>query len=263
MRQLRADVSHRMRRRRPSIFSVTWFRLALGAGVAVILGLVLGPAVAAWLRGSAGPGPVPLDLAGTSVKSEARTSPTGGAEPASTVSAASPSSPPVNPPAPPEVADTAKADPRSRPGLRGLFRVQVGAFLDHRNADRLMQRLRAENFEVADTIVEQSRVLYRVLARPRDEEGYDEFLERLRGLGFDPETTDGGALVTAPVPLHVAVEASRRLRESDVGVRLERATSAAAFRVVRVGRFESPEDAERMRVELAGRGIEGFVVREQ
>jgi cell division protein FtsN len=154
------------------------------------------------------------------------------------------------------------AGPRARPGPRGVFRVQVGAFLDHRNADRLIQRLRGENLEVADSIVEQSRVLYRVVARPREGEPYEGFLERLRGFGFTPETTGDGTLVTAPVPLHAAVEASRRLRENDVSVRLERAASAAAFRVVRVGRFATAEDAEHVRAELAGRGIEGFVVRE-
>src|SRR3989304_8152371 len=51
MRHLKTDVSHRMRRR-PSIFPAPWFRLILGAGVVVILGLLLGPPVAGWLRGS-------------------------------------------------------------------------------------------------------------------------------------------------------------------------------------------------------------------
>jgi hypothetical protein len=138
----------------------------------------------------------------------------------------------------------------------------VGAFLDHRNADRLIQRLRGDHLEVDDSILEHSRVLYRVVAEPREGEAYEGLLERLRGLGFTPEVTGDGALVTAPVPLYAAVETSRRLRENEVRVRLERSPSAAAFRVVRVGRFSTWEEAERARTELAGRGVLGFVVRE-
>lgn len=152
---------------------------------------------------------------------------------------------------------------RPAPARGAVFRVQVGAFLDHRNADRLMQRLRAENLEVADSIVEHSQVLYRVLAQPPDGEPYEAFIERLRGLGFTPETAEDGALVTAPVPLHAAVEVSRRLREHDIRSRLERSVSGATFRVVRIGRFGTADEAERARAELVGRGVEGFVVREQ
>ena len=269
MRRLRADVSHRMRRRRPSIFTVTWFRLLMGGGLAVILGLVLGPAVAGWFRGDGNRGPVLLGSGPASLTRETRASGAVGGEskPAPSTSSgpsaasAATTVAPARPPQPPP-PDGGPASARPAP-KDALFRVQVGAFLDHRNADRLIQRLRAEHLEVADSIVEHSRVHYRVLAQPREGEAYESFLERLRGLGFTPETTDEGALVTAPVPLHAAVETSRRLRDQDIRVRLEQSASAAAFRVVRVGRFASADEAERARVELAGRGVEGFVVREQ
>ena len=50
MRRVRPDVSHRIRRQ-PSIFSVRWFRIALGAGVALAIALLVGPSVAGWFGG--------------------------------------------------------------------------------------------------------------------------------------------------------------------------------------------------------------------
>ena len=50
MRRVRPDVSHRIRRQ-PSIFSVRWFRIALGAGVVLVIALLVGPSVAAWFGG--------------------------------------------------------------------------------------------------------------------------------------------------------------------------------------------------------------------
>ena len=47
MRRVRPDVSHRIRRQ-PSIFSVRWFRIALGAGVILVIALLVGPWVATW-----------------------------------------------------------------------------------------------------------------------------------------------------------------------------------------------------------------------
>jgi cell division protein FtsN len=138
----------------------------------------------------------------------------------------------------------------------------VGAFLDHRNADRLVERLRNQGFEVVDRVVEQGRVLHRVLAPLGEGEPYDALLARLRTLGFTPELTGDAVAVTAPVPLHEAVDASRRLSAAGITVRLEKAIGAATFRVVRVGRYGTAAEAERARADLAARGIEGFVVRE-
>ena len=50
MRRVRPDVSHRIRRQ-PSIFSVRWFRIALGVGVTLVLALLVGPSVAGWFGG--------------------------------------------------------------------------------------------------------------------------------------------------------------------------------------------------------------------
>src|SRR5207247_3676937 len=121
------------------------------------------------------------------------------------------------------------------PPGRTVFRVQVGAFLDHRNADRLAERLRSEGVEVASTLVEESRTMYRVLATPSEGDRYEALIERLRTLGHAPELTDDGAAVTGPVPLRSAIETSRQLRDQGIRVRFERAPSSAALRGGRVG----------------------------
>ena len=261
MRPLRANVSHRMRRRRPSIFSARWFRLLLGGGLAIIAGLVLGPPVAGWLlvpRAGAPvprePGPAPETAApvrrAVAVPEGERSPPEPTPRNGSTTTGTEAG------PTPPATATLVPG------GSPVAFRLQVGAFLDHRNADRLVERLRSQEFEVVDRVVEHGRVLHRVLASPAEGEPYDALLERLRTLGFTPELAGDAVAVTAPGPLHEAVDASHRLRAAGITVRLEKAIGAATFRVVRVGRYGTAEEAERARADLAARGIEGFVVRE-
>lgn len=275
MRQLRPDVSHRMKRR-PSIFTAPWFRAVLGVGVAIILGLLLGPPMASWLREPGRPTlpaivsnpvvqPAPEEdrpEAAAAVRSEA---PAPSAPTADGPAALADTAPQARPEA---ATDPAPATPKPEPSAStnqgpALFRIQVGAFLDHRNADRLVERLRSEGFEAANSIVEETRTLYRVLATPADGEGYPGLLQRLRELGFTSELTDHGAAVTRLVPLRSAVEASRRLREQGIRVRLEREVSSAAFRVVRVGSFPTAEEAEHGRAELLAKGYEGIVVRDR
>ena len=274
MRHLKADVSHRIRRR-PSIFGVWWFRLLLAVGLVVIVGLVVGPPVAGWFWSGVTPPPatvvIPPPLAAPrssalseSVAPAAVASPDGrhvaalgtsdGASftPADSVLEAPPAAPPVTAP---EDTEESSAEP-------ARYRVQVGAFLDHRNADRLVDRLRTQNLEVVDSFIEQSRVLYRVVALPGEQEKVEELVTRLRGLGSDPELLDEGAAVTGFVSLYEAVEAARELRNLGIATRLERQVGAASFRVVRVGEYPTAAEAERLRTELAAQGLEGFVVRE-
>lgn len=239
----------------------------------VILALILGPPVAGWLTGTptparapirAGvppapalaPGPGEAPVAVATPEPPRPTDPTG--------NSAAPAAETEPPPPGTARAPAAKAPERPRAdGASALFRVQVGAFLDHRNADRLVQRLRAENLEVVDTVLEQSRVLYRVVALPAEGEGYGALVERLNALGLAPELTDDGAAVTGLMPLRSAVETARRLRDQGIRTRLDREAGAAAFRVVRVGGYPSAGEAERARAELAARGLEGIVVRER
>jgi cell division protein FtsN len=295
MRHLKADVSHRIKRR-PSIFTALWFRVLLAGGALVVLALWLGPPATRWLL------PGPSGLAGLASRQAIR--PTAGAvTPGLAVAAPRPDSgPPVRtppvlearpaPPAPPAVkakpgADVppgSAAEPPKRvaeaapalpappvatavPGpASGLFRLQLGAFRDPRNADRLAEQLRSEG---ADVLIAgeggESASQYRLVARPPDGEAVDTFVERLRGLGHRTEVTPGGVVVGDPVSVRAAIETTRQLREQGIRVRLERvpAQAAAGLRVVRVGGYATREEAERARDELTGRGYKAVVVRER
>jgi cell division protein FtsN len=338
-------VSHRIRRQ-PSIFSAGWFRLCLGAGVIVVLALLVGPWVAGWFGGD-----LPRSLfllapwRSESRTSQTRSSPPVGeksglavkptAPPASPVptaprgTAAATDKPPMTPaegqpasgsrvvaggpltatPKPPATpaesqapsggrvaaggpstaaaakpaAPTAASAPTPREASRSstpaeaatarsgslaappaVYWVQVGAFLDHRNADKLAERLRGEGLPAATTAFEQSRVLYRVLlAGPDGGAVPSEVVERARGLGHPVGTTPDGPAVTGAVPLRKAVETSHSLRQQGIQVRLKQEVSSSTYRVVRVGSFATVAEAEGALATLTSKGVEGIVVRER
>jgi cell division protein FtsN len=281
MRHLKADVSHRMKRR-PSIFTARWFRFLLGGGAVVVVALWLGPPIAGWLRSQppvgasrpaiptdpslavAAPRPDPSPAVRTPPAVESRPVP-----PAPKVKASPdvPASPPAESPA--RVAESAPVTPEPRsatsvPGS-GPFRIQVGAFRDPQNADRLAERLRGEG---ADVVVGgaagESESLYRIVARPPDGETIGSLAERLRGFGQRVEETPGGVVVGEPVPVRGAIETTRQLRGHGVRVRLERVPAqAAGLRTVRVGSYATLDDAERARGELVARGYPAAIVRER
>jgi cell division protein FtsN len=281
-------------RRRPSLFTAPWFRLIFGGGVVVILALLLGPPVSGWLRSGQGvpvtrpapriaPGAPVAPLAPVTPAKAAAVAPAPPAVAAVVTEPPAPAPPALRAPDPPAMNGVAKAAspveaagaPKAvavtaagtvaapAPAGPALYRVQVGAFLDHRNADRLMERLRGEGFEVVTNLLEENRTAYRVLALPAEGEGRDALVRRLRELGFSPELTADGAAVTRPVALGGAVETSRQLKAQGIRYRLEREASSAAFRVVRVGAYSTAQEAEQARGELAAKGYEGVVVRER
>ena len=313
MRRVRPDVSHRIRRQ-PSIFSVRWFRIALGAGVALAIALFVGPSVAGWFGGDlpkslfllapwggpektaqarpseptmarpslSSPGALP-PAAGKAPSAPASKAPTSVpadiqpvAPPRATVSAtptasAPPAAPkaeaprePTNPASSP--AATTKAPATSEPlsAPPSVYWVQVGAFLDHKNADRLVERLKGDGLSAATTSFEQSRVMYRVLlvgsggGRPSDDT-----VEKVRGLGHPVESTADGPAVTGLVPLRKAVETSHALRQQGFPVRLKQEVSSSTYRVVRVGSFPTAAEADATLAALTTKGLEGVVVRER
>jgi cell division protein FtsN len=143
-----------------------------------------------------------------------------------------------------------------------MYRIQLGAFLDHRNADRLLERLQEENLGAATSVVEQPRLVYRVVVEGPGPA--TTLVERLRGLGFEGvEATGDGVMVSSAVPMKEAVEMSHRLRDGDLRVRLKQETGGATFRVVRVGSYGSSEEADTALAQLTARGFAGFVVRER
>jgi cell division protein FtsN len=284
MRHLKADVSHRIKRR-PSIFTARWFQVTFGLGIIAIVGLLVGPSVAGWLRGDGRPAsrvtrPAPpaarpaepprLDAPRVEPPLTAAAAP-GASTPASALAPTANGATDPAPATPPAAKPTPVSTPAAEPGPEkpaavstgpAVYRIQLGAFLDHRNADRLIERLRGEGLDAGNSLVDESQTLYRVLVTPSEGEGYPALVQRLRGLGFTPELTDQGAIVSGPVSLRTAVETSRRLRDQGIRVRLDRQVSSGKFRVVRVGAYATAAEAERARAELGARGYEGIVVRE-
>jgi cell division septation protein DedD len=266
VRQIRADVSHRIRRREPSIFSAWWFRLMLGTGVALVLGLAVGPSLAGWLRGAPAPAPVSVPAASVAPAPRPETASPLAGTPAPArppASATGPAAEARRGPATPPPAVPARQAPASAPVAEGpeRYRIQLGAFLDHRNADRLVQRLRDEGLGAETSMIEQPRLVYRVLLDAAEPVA---LAERLRGLGFPAaEATAGGVTVSGASPLQEAVEISRRLKELGMMARLQEEPGAATFRVVRVGVYGSNDEAEAGVRQLKVKGFEGFVVRER
>jgi cell division protein FtsN len=147
-------------------------------------------------------------------------------------------------------------------GREPVYRIQLGAFLDHRNADQLLARLREENLGAATSVVEQPRLVYRVVVEGPPPVAT--LVERLQGLGFESgEVTGEGVVVSSALPMKEAVAMSHRLRNSELRVRLKQEVGGATFRVVRVGSYGSSEEADTALAQLVARGFSGFVVRER
>jgi cell division septation protein DedD len=185
-----------------------------------------------------------------------------------TPSTTAPSTPPSQAPgraAAPAEAAAARSESLTAPP--SVYWVQVGAFLDHKNADRLAERIRGEGLAAATSAFEQSRVLYRVFLAGPDEGSTsvpDEVVGRAKGLGHTVETTADGPAVTGAVPLRKAVETSHALRQQGFRVRLKQEVSSSTFRVVTVGSFATVAEAEVALATLTAKGVEGgIVVRER
>src|SRR5262249_43943006 len=118
----------------------------------------------------------------------------------------------ASPATPPPAASPAPPGPLA--SAPAVYWVQVGAFLDHKNADRLVEKLKGDGLSAGTTSFEQSRVLYRVLlAGGEGVRVSDDTIERVKSLGHSVETTSDGPAVTGPVPLRKAVETSHSLRQ--------------------------------------------------
>jgi cell division protein FtsN len=164
------------------------------------------------------------------------------------------------PPAPP-VSPAPATTPAAGPAA--TFQVQVGSFLEPRNAARLVGQLRAEGLLVESLIAEGRHGRYRVIALREDGADADELVARLRDLGFSSKPASGAVAVTGFVPTSEADDAAGRLEDAGIAVRVEEERGAVSYHVVRVGAYPTAEAAERGRDELAARGLPGLVVRVQ
>lgn len=163
------------------------------------------------------------------------------------------------------LAEAVPPSPAPTPAVEAApaFQVQVGSFLEPRNAARLVEQLRGEGLPVESLIVEGRRGRYRVIAPLEDGADANGLVARLRDLGFAPRIAAGAVAVTGFVPTSEADDAAGRLEDEGIAVRVEEERRAVSYHVVRVGAYPTAEAAERGRDELAGRGLLGLVVRVQ
>jgi hypothetical protein len=141
----------------------------------------------------------------------------------------------------------------------------VGTFREPGNVARLVMRLRQEGFGPPVDVLDEPWTLFRVIASvaegdPGDGQARGDLGRRLRALGFAPDPRADDLDVTGLVRLGLAVESAQRLRRAGIPVRIEQ--EAGVYRVVRVGAYASPEEAEQARRALVARGFAGVVTRD-
>ncbi len=153
----------------------------------------------------------------------------------------------------------------SRPSSGGDFWVQVGAFQDADNAQRLQKTLRGSGMPVAVTPVAREA--------PAPSYQHEVFVT-----GATPETVNaalrgrgtaravrGGVAVQPALELKDAVAVSKRLTADGLAVKIRRVGGDAAHadrgpqHVVRVGPYASRSEATEVRRDLVGKGLAGFV----
>ena len=282
---------------RRSIFSAGWFRALLVLTVLAIVVVVSLPYLLNWLE------PTPPPPAKTQAKSSAP-APSAKAEapkpaPAAPVPAApSPAERPIGtaplPVAPAPPAPAAKPGPGAKPapaakpvpapkrsgaaegGLPGGYWVQVGAFLEERNAEALAKQLRGENFPVQ--VSPLTRGGAPVAAPAKTSGGQNQLFitgsnpdavnAALKGKGT-AQAVKGGVQVDPPFDLETAMSLSSSLKKEGFKVVIRRAKDAAApktaagggatYHVVRVGGYPDRTKAQQARGELETKGHPGFL----
>ena len=147
------------------------------------------------------------------------------------------------------------------PPAQGEYWIQVGAFQDRRNAERLAQEIRAERLPVQ---------LAAVTRNGGDNASRHELLvtgstvDAVNGLlrgRHSAEAVPGGVLIRPALSLREAVELSKRLAAERLTVKIRRAAmgGGSTYHVVRVGAFPDRARALEARADLAAKGHAGFV----
>ena len=283
-----------------SILSAMWFRVVL---VIVVLGVIAVLAVPHVLDMVNAPpaqqaASVKLAPGPTSAMPPAEPSPSPSPSPAEQAAA----SPSLSQPPPTEAAKAtedpaAKKPPAAEPTepvskaldakaadkpSRGAYWVQVGAFRDAATAQRLAERLRAENYSVTEST---KRTGAPSKAAPTGEAGdrYNVFVSgmapseltaKLGAKGLNADMVAGGAVIKPSLSLREAVALSRDLSADGLQVQVRRAgrgeasavapsTAAAGdgYHRVRVGSFPDRAAALAMAKELEGKGYRPYIAR--
>jgi cell division septation protein DedD len=174
---------------------------------------------------------------------------------------------PTAPPAPKQGAPVAGGSP-------GSHWVQVGAFLEEKNAEALAKQLRGESFPVQISHI--TRGGGPAAAQPAQPAGAQNQLfitgstpdavnAALKGRGT-AQAVKGGVVVNPPLDLETAMSLSSSLKKDGFKVVIRRAKAAPAkaasgstLHVVRVGGFADRAKAQQARGELEAKGHPGFL----
>jgi cell division septation protein DedD len=159
-------------------------------------------------------------------------------------------------------------------GSPGGYWVQVGAFLEEKNAEALAKQLRGENFAVQVSPVTRGGAPAPASARATNGQNQlfitgstaEAVNAALKGKGT-AQAVKGGVVVNPPFDLETAMSLSSSLKKEGFKVVIRRAKAAApksagggaAYHVVRVGGYPDRAKAQQARGELEAKGHPGFL----
>ena len=270
-----------------SIFAAVWFRALLIVIILAVVSVLALPYVIDWfgttkpsvsiVKPSQAPPPKPQPVAPQPPAPQPPV-PAAPAAPPTPKVVEQPAQPPPKPAAPaapstpapaPKVAEK-PAGPAPKPAVRapatapskGDYWVQVGAFKEAANADRVAARLTAEKYSVQRATVkrggggEAGNEIFAAGARQGD------LYDKVKAKGLRADAVKGGAVVRPPLPLREAVALSKELADAGMDVKIRRVgAEKGTLHLVRVGGFADRKEAEAAKAELEGKGVPGFVVK--
>ncbi|MDO8475070.1 MAG: SPOR domain-containing protein [Candidatus Rokubacteria bacterium] len=176
----------------------------------------------------------------------------------------------------PRSAPAPKRSGAAEGGSPGGYWVQVGAFLEEKNAEALAKQLRGENFPVQLSAVTRGGAPVPAPAKTSGGQNQlfitgstpDAVNSALKGKGT-AQAVKGGVQVNPPFDLETAMSLSSSLKKEGFKVVIRRAKGAAApktaagggptYHVVRVGGYPDRTKAQQARGELEAKGHPGFL----
>jgi cell division septation protein DedD len=161
-------------------------------------------------------------------------------------------------------------------GSSGSYFVQVGAFLEEKNAEALAKQIRGESFPVQiSQVTRGGGAASSVPAKPSGGQNQlfitgstpDAVNAALKGKGT-AQAVKGGIVVNPPFDLETAMSLSSALKQDGFKVVIRRAKGPApppragggpTYHVVRVGGYPDRAKAQQARTELEAKGHPGFL----
>ena len=262
---------------RRSIFAAPSYRVLLAVVVLAVVVVVALPYLLDWLRPvrpTLTP-PIKTQIQPPAPPAPPVTPPAPKAEPQPGPPPAKPEPPPAAaPPAPPpKVAVKAPEKPETKAEkpseervpakvqTKGEYWIQVGAFKDPANAERLAAQLLTQKYPV--------RQVKRAPDRPTGGShellvvgaSQDEVNARLPGKDYQAEAVGTDVVIRPTLGLKDAVTLAKELAGQGFTVRIRRTGAAAILHAVQVGGFQDRERAQAVQKDLESKGFSGFVRR--